>query len=158
LNKMASVELSSYPNVLALVAAFALAYGAYTAIYRLYFHPLAEFPGPLWARLTDFPSWWHTLKQDRHVWLHQLQEEYGKLSVPSQLYLSGVDSHNFQALSFDTDLMQSSSTLRLPSSTFMGPKVTRGRAITTRSGLRTRTPSTPGALLMYQHIPGSDVF
>lgn len=33
-----------------------------TAYYRLYLHPLAKFPGPVLARLTVFPSYWHTLK------------------------------------------------------------------------------------------------
>lgn len=50
-----------------------------TAVYRLYFHPLANKPGPFWARLSTIPSWWHTLRGDRHVWLHSLQEKYGML-------------------------------------------------------------------------------
>ncbi|CAJ2511650.1 Uu.00g072750.m01.CDS01 [Anthostomella pinea] len=48
-----------------------------TAIYRLYFHPLAEYPGPFWARLSVWPSYLHTIKQDRHTWLLQLQDQYG---------------------------------------------------------------------------------
>lgn len=65
-----------------LLVGFAVAYVVYTAIYRLRFHPLAGFPGPFWARLTTIPSYWHTLKQDRHVWLYQLQEEYGQYHLP----------------------------------------------------------------------------
>lgn len=49
----------------------------HTAAYRLYFHPLAGHPGPLAARLSDLPSWWHTYRQDRHIWLWRLQEQYG---------------------------------------------------------------------------------
>lgn len=64
-------------NVSILVASV-LAYLISTAIYRLYFHPLAKFPGPFWARLTSFPSYWYTLRQDRHVWLLQLQQQYGR--------------------------------------------------------------------------------
>lgn len=67
----------TYPRIIALTSAivtiglFAIAY------YRLILHPLAKFPGPLWARLTTFPSYWHTLKGDRHVWLWSLQQQYG---------------------------------------------------------------------------------
>ncbi|CBX94241.1 hypothetical protein IAQ61_006395 [Plenodomus lingam] len=67
----------SYPNFWMLVATFALAYAVSVAIYRLYFHPLAKFPGPFWACLSTFPSWWHTRKGDRHIWLYSLQEKYG---------------------------------------------------------------------------------
>lgn len=47
-------------------------------VYRLHFHPLSRYPGPFWARITSFPSYWHTFRQDRHIWLWRLQEEYGK--------------------------------------------------------------------------------
>ena len=64
-------------------------YAVVTVIYRLYFHPLAKFPGPLWARLTTFPSWWYSKNQDRHLWLLSLQEQYGE-SIPRQLSPSGL--------------------------------------------------------------------
>jgi hypothetical protein len=64
-------------DVVADSIALVLAYVVSTAIYRLYLHPLAKYPGPFWARLTVFPSYWHTLQRDRHIWLWRLQEEYG---------------------------------------------------------------------------------
>ncbi|PVH94268.1 cytochrome P450 [Periconia macrospinosa] len=77
---MASSSLTegiSYPNLVGLSVALGFSYVLCTAIYRLYFHPLAKFPGPFWARISTFPSWWHTRFGDRHLWLYSLQEKYG---------------------------------------------------------------------------------
>lgn len=68
--------MSSSPG-LVLLGTLPIAYFVSTVIYRLYFHPLARYPGPFWAKLSSFTSYWHALKQDRHLWFHQLQEEYG---------------------------------------------------------------------------------
>jgi hypothetical protein len=56
----------------------AVTYTLYTIYYRLYLHPLAKYPGPFWAKLSDLPSFYYTIKQDRHVWLLRLQQQYGK--------------------------------------------------------------------------------
>lgn len=65
-------------NAVSLGVALIVSYVIVTIIYRLYFHPLAKFPGPLWARLTTIPAWWHSKNQDRHIWLLRLQEQYGE--------------------------------------------------------------------------------
>jgi hypothetical protein len=54
-----------------------LVYLLTTAVYNLYFHPLADIPGPFWAKVSTVPSWWHARKRDRHLWLLNLQEKYG---------------------------------------------------------------------------------
>ncbi|KAF4980974.1 hypothetical protein FZEAL_3131 [Fusarium zealandicum] len=64
-------------NTLALVASIALSYVVATAVYRLYFHPLAKYPGPFWARISAFPAYYHTQNKDRHVWFWKLQQKYG---------------------------------------------------------------------------------
>ncbi|KAF9773128.1 hypothetical protein IL306_009106 [Fusarium sp. DS 682] len=54
-----------------------LGYIAAIVLYRLYVHPLAKYPGPFWARISAFPAYYYTLRQDRHIWFWQLQEKYG---------------------------------------------------------------------------------
>ncbi|KAF2024573.1 cytochrome P450 [Setomelanomma holmii] len=71
------MSLTESSTLFALAATSTLAYVIYVAVYRLLFHPFAKFPGPFWARLIVFPSWWHTRTGDRHVWLYSLQEQYG---------------------------------------------------------------------------------
>lgn len=68
-------------DLLAWSTALIVSYIVAIVVYRLYFHPLAKYPGPFWACISGFPSYWHTLQQDRHIWLWRLQEEYGKLDA-----------------------------------------------------------------------------
>ena len=48
------------------------------AIYNLKFHPLAKHPGPFWAKISGWPAYYHTLQGNRHIWMWQCQELYGK--------------------------------------------------------------------------------
>lgn len=79
-------------SVLSLVVIVSLLGTVAYVIYQRYFHPLAAFPGPFWASLTDL---WQvhqflTLKQPYH--LTELHERYGpfvrygpdKLSVTAE--------------------------------------------------------------------------
>lgn len=111
------LPLEFHPNlaaagVLPLLVLFASASVLAIVVYRLHFHPLSKYPGPFWARITSFPSYWHTLRQDRHIWLWRLQEEYGKcrssprLSDPLEDRISDMNPH--QARHFDTGRIASS--------------------------------------------------
>jgi hypothetical protein len=72
-------------------------YTLYTIYYRLYLHPLAKYPGPFWARISDLPSFYYTSKQDRHVWLLRLQQQYGKVSTENDCpIISPVRTNTFQ--------------------------------------------------------------
>lgn len=80
-------------DVFPLIVLFASASVLAIVVYRLHFHPLSRYPGPFWARITSFPSYWHTLRQDRHIWLWRLQEEYGKCRRSPSLRFPARDIH-----------------------------------------------------------------
>lgn len=50
--------------------------------YNLFLHPLAQVPGPFWARASGIPSWYHAYSGKRHIWLWQLFQKYGSVIRP----------------------------------------------------------------------------
>ncbi|RAL08542.1 cytochrome P450 [Aspergillus homomorphus CBS 101889] len=48
-------------------------------IYRLYFHPLAEYPGPLSGKLTTWRAVWHGRSGDLHVDIWRCHQKYGPI-------------------------------------------------------------------------------
>ncbi|KAH7412370.1 cytochrome P450 monooxygenase-like protein [Phaeosphaeria sp. MPI-PUGE-AT-0046c] len=58
---------------LSLLAAYFLA----SALYDIFFHPLAKVPGPFLPRLSVLPSFYHACKGDRHVWIWQNFQLFG---------------------------------------------------------------------------------
>ncbi|KAF2718171.1 cytochrome P450 [Polychaeton citri CBS 116435] len=63
------------------------------AIYRLYFHPLAKVPGPLFQRISGIPRMWHCYAGDRHLREMQAHQSYGSV------VRIGPDSLAFSTLS-----------------------------------------------------------
>lgn len=78
LHTMTLEEVSSPLRAAAVLASAFACYVITTVIYRLYFHPLAAFPGPFWAKISGFPAYLHTVRKDRHVWFWQLEQRYGQ--------------------------------------------------------------------------------
>lgn len=48
-------------------------------IYRIFFHPLSKYPGPLLAKVTDLYSTYHALRGDRHLEFYRTHEKYGRI-------------------------------------------------------------------------------
>ena len=46
-------------------------------LYRLFFHPLRQYPGPWLCKLTRFVATYHIMKRDTHLWLIDLHQKYG---------------------------------------------------------------------------------
>ncbi|KAJ0418000.1 cytochrome P450 [Aspergillus carlsbadensis] len=51
---------------------------SWLVIYRLYFHPLAKYPGPLLWRISILPSFYYAWTGDRHLVVDKLHKKYGK--------------------------------------------------------------------------------
>ncbi|KAK3689303.1 cytochrome P450-like protein [Podospora appendiculata] len=63
---------------LGVFAAVVLLYTTCLVIYRLFFHPLAKYPGPFLAKLSDAYMLYHAWKGDRHLEFWRMHEKYGK--------------------------------------------------------------------------------
>ncbi|KIX95989.1 uncharacterized protein Z520_08244 [Fonsecaea multimorphosa CBS 102226] len=67
----------SVVDLLSVLAAANVVYLFGLAIYRLYLHPLAKYPGPLLWRLTQWPEARSAWSGRRHIDLQLLHEQYG---------------------------------------------------------------------------------
>ncbi|KAH7211342.1 cytochrome P450 monooxygenase [Fusarium oxysporum] len=46
-------------------------------VYRLFFHPVAKYPGPFLNKISIIPCIWYAIKGNRHLILAELHEQYG---------------------------------------------------------------------------------
>lgn len=51
------------------------------SVYRVVFHPLAKFPGPLQYKLSAWPLLWQAYKGNRHIRHLCDHEKYGMLDL-----------------------------------------------------------------------------
>jgi hypothetical protein len=72
---------TEFGSILRIGSTVALPVGAFyliaVAIYRLYFHPLARFPGPIFARLTPIPCTVSLLRGRMPMWVKHCHDKYG---------------------------------------------------------------------------------
>lgn len=58
----------------------------WTIIYRLYFHPLAKYPGPFFHKISILPSLYYAWLGTRHLVYDELHKKYGKLARRRKLW------------------------------------------------------------------------
>ena len=76
-------------QLVALSALLAIFYLAYGALYRLYFSPVAKFPGPKLAGLTFlYEFYYDVIKRGKYTFkIRELHKQYGRTRFcPSTLY------------------------------------------------------------------------
>ncbi|CCX31761.1 cytochrome P450 [Pyronema domesticum] len=71
--EVATLSLSAIRNGFVLLVTYLVT----IVVYRLWFHPLAKYPGPLLARITDWNTAWRAWKGDRYLELYYAHQKYG---------------------------------------------------------------------------------
>lgn len=78
--ELSSVFLSLFHHLAIyslILVGFLLIYVAGVVVYRLTLHPLAKYPGPFLAKVTDIYLAYHAWKGDRHLEFYRCHEKYG---------------------------------------------------------------------------------
>lgn len=50
-------------------------------VYRVFFHPLAKYPGPWLAKVSDLYNVYHCFIGDRHLEFYRIHQRYGTYSL-----------------------------------------------------------------------------
>jgi len=75
---MVSVHISIwFSSLLVGILWLCTSYIVVIVVYNVEFHPLAQYPGPLWARVTPFYALFHAYRDDVHLSIHKCHAKYG---------------------------------------------------------------------------------
>ncbi|KAF4126179.1 Cytochrome P450 [Geosmithia morbida] len=69
--------MAEHLRVLGLLLSIGVLYTLCLCLYRIVFHPLARYPGPLVAKVTDAYQLYHAYCGDRHIEFWRLHQRYG---------------------------------------------------------------------------------
>ncbi|PQE06289.1 benzoate 4-monooxygenase cytochrome P450 protein [Rutstroemia sp. NJR-2017a BBW] len=87
-----------HPNFVVLMMVTGLSFVIYLILYRLYYHPLVQFPGPLLARATYAYEWYYDLVLGGQYTfkLRELHEKYGPVIRlnPDELHFNDPDYYD----------------------------------------------------------------
>ncbi|PQE05267.1 benzoate 4-monooxygenase cytochrome P450 protein [Rutstroemia sp. NJR-2017a BVV2] len=72
-----SIEKAISQNLLIVSLGSLVFYYIASAIYNLYFSPLAKYPGPLLAKISAWPNFYYATTGYRHIWIWRCHEKYG---------------------------------------------------------------------------------
>lgn len=80
LNLIDQMEIPSWPVIFLYASSLYLLHLAVTAIYNIWLHPLAKFPGPKIAVIGPWYEFYHDVIRDgRYLWkIEKMHEIYGK--------------------------------------------------------------------------------
>ncbi|KAK1754460.1 cytochrome P450 [Echria macrotheca] len=86
-------ELISASAAALAVGILSVVYFTWRIIYLLYFHPLAKFPGPFWAKVTSVYGSYYAWKGDTHLDMMRVHEKYGDFVryTPDTLFVNNAD-------------------------------------------------------------------
>lgn len=90
------MEVNLHAPSLGLLLSVAVAGILVGFVYRLFFHPLARFPGPKLAAVTTwYEGYYDVVHQGRYIWqVEKMHKKYGKLwaSLSSRNAMAGITS------------------------------------------------------------------
>jgi hypothetical protein len=84
-NKMGLLSSLTWTGIAVILFLYLAAYGIALVLYRLYFHPLADFPGSVMARSTFLYEFHHTYFREGSYYLRvkDMHKKYGRRKIPS---------------------------------------------------------------------------
>ena len=84
------------------------------AAYRVFFHPLAKYPGPLLAKVTDLYQTYYAWKGRRHLEFARCHEKYGNIVRfgPNSLSFNTNTALKVSALTYNCRTNESEKSLK----------------------------------------------